>query len=287
MMDIGAYESEQMVHHSSGYHSIETTYDYDYFHQNNQNNFNNLQSNANAQHVGQHSHLYSPSAGEFGINMPAAADQTFHSYENSAAQNFYMNGSGQANLVSGQQNALQAQMAAAAISSNNALPDSYIINSDNGLSYTNLDLMYNQPSGSAGNLHLLDDHKPFASAAAPESGEVGPQTHPHAVSTPMLPSGWSSHYPTYNLDYSNRIGHYGDTIAAMNSGLPGSAKDAAGRRAPMRLEANHNNHLEPLAPGHRKQQQPTYKWMQVKRNVPKPAGKARNQNDAAGHTSRD
>lgn len=305
MMDIGAYESDQMVHHSTNYHNIDSSYDYDYYqsgrHVNNQNIFttNNSLSNGTQNSVSihpHHPHLYSSAATEFGINVEQhSANHNFTTFDNSPSQQYYLNSNsngssgphsnGQTSLVT-HPNAspiVNSPMPPVAhLSSNNLVSDAYVISSDNGLSYANLDLIYNPPANATSVHHLHDDHKPpFGASSSPvENSEMVTRSlNQHTISSSMIPTGWNGHYPSpYGIDYSNdRLPHYGDSSTGV--GLNAMTKDCGASRL---SNARSNSHLNeprkqqmPSQQQPQQPQQPTYKWMQVKRNVPKPPGNFR------------
>lgn len=163
---------------------------------------------------------------------------------------------------------------------------SHIISSDNGLSYTNLDYIYGQTHPNPLYLSQPDDKSAIqhsyssnTSATNIESSSLH-QTHQtplwplhHAIQTTQ-----SSHQATAFLEISTtqspQMGHLQQMPCISNQTTPNSMQPDIASDLPNNRDFNQseqrNNSTQPQKSAN---QQPTYKWMQVKRNVPKPHGR--------------
>lgn len=207
-------------------------------------------SNSSSSHC-YHPHLYTPLAAEYGITANSPSDDNY--YEGAGGvPNFYSSHS----------------------SNQSTVIQDHIISSDNGLSYTNLDYMYNQ-TAHANNVYINSDDK----STIPQSYNIGDdilisagQNH-SSHSTPT--TSWHQHRGHHTEYMENQLTqHMGMTTM---STLHSSNQLRQLVTPNVRLSA----HGSPGAHTQQQQQQqqqpqpsqPTYKWMQVKRNVPKPQSK--------------
>lgn len=163
---------------------------------------------------------------------------------------------------------------------------SHIISSDNGLSYTNLDYTYGQTHPNPLYLQQTNDKSAIAHAynatSTPAANiESNNLHHPQSASLWQTQTTPSNHHP---------LAGYGDNATPPNSqmnhqqmpcipnqttlnSMPSTANDMPNNcnynsRSETRTNAPTNNAPAPNSAS----QQPTYKWMQVKRNMPKPQG---------------
>lgn len=224
MMDVGMYGNEHAPH-TSGYqnHPEMGTNGYSYYQ--NHNHYHHLHhthhlnaepilayaahsnvvtpnttptststsSNSSAMY---HPHLYSPSAAEYGITTSSHSPTEQHSYfdgDTSSVHSFY----------NAQTPVSDAQQAASI-----GLPESHIISSDNGLSYTNLDYMYNHSHGGGNSAaYLHDDDKSAVTAHLSYSNnnaahgiqsDGSDQAQQHSAGSPILatasPTAWHTHH---------------------------------------------------------------------------------------------
>ncbi|XP_058463982.1 homeotic protein labial [Malaya genurostris] len=205
-----------------------------------------------------HSHLYSPSALEYGITTSNSPSDL---YFDSETQNLFYNNS---------------QSSAA------PFQQSRIISADNGLSYTNLDYMYNQQDcgdsviNEENKLHL---HR-YGTFGFPV---VGDGSSEHSVSHHAMPNTtWAHQLYTENSvqhSQSNCTVEYSITNSIESQNLNSTQSEIeneVGVSKNSNNESNSDNDRVMLQIRHDHMQQqnqtnaPTYKWMQVKRNVPKP-----------------
>lgn len=216
------------------------------------NNSNHLYSSAAA-----HPHLYSPTAIEYGIHTTSS--------NNSPSEQFYEHGeSGYYNSGTGS-------------SSNNnngsPMPENHIISSDNGLSYTNLDyIAYQQAHGNAAYLHGTDDKVHLPHLYNEEMVMANSQTvHHHASSN----NPWHhAHSHGYNVESSGNLSNQLNIATMSGSNLSSQQQISHSMHSPSGLPTTQS--ASPTLQTQQQQQQsqqqnvPQYKWMQVKRNVPKP-----------------
>lgn len=262
-----------------------------------------------------HPHLYSPGAAEYGIttsNHSPSDHSAYYDSENAVLQSYYPN---QTNANDQQQQQQQPaatptqattplQQSIPVSSNSNVISDSHIISSDNGLSYTNLDYMYG--ANHTGSMYLHGDEKPVLSHLPYNSqGSVdgtavlhSPQHHqgPNPMnSVATSTGGWQSHHlPQTNAGFidgsltAHQIGLSPMTClqrpAQMNA-LNGGNGVRTLHNQPEQTQllhaaqqSQHQHHHQTQQQTQQTQQQPTYKWMQVKRNVPKPQGKITRRN---------
>lgn len=242
----GGYSYFQPHHHPHLHHLSQTETGYSHSTTNNTlvsapittTSSNNSSSTTTSSYT--HPHLFSPSALEYGITTTSTSNNspTDAYYDNDSGHSYYNSTSGP---------------------SPNAIQDHHIISTDNGMSYTNLDYtMYNQHN-SSGYLQTDDkstiSHYSIGDEMILSSGQPNQNT----------PSNWHHHHSGYldssismsltGLNAQNQMGHA--VVNSVQSSSPG---------------IQHQNQQQ-----HQQQQQQqnlqTYKWMQVKRNVPKPQGK--------------
>lgn len=291
------------LHHHPLHHNTEFASGYQ-SHNNNNNNNNSSTPNtpptstsSNSSSI-YHPHLYSPTAAEYGITTSnqSPTDQAFYDTENSVIQSYYNN---QTNATEQQQQPSLPQTSMHSSASNSVIPDSHIISSDNGLSYTNLDYMYSQNHTNAMYLQGGDDkstiphlvYNSHHSQAVDNSTAITVQSqHNHSSPNSMITGtstvAWQSHPQQQHIGYmdggslaaSHQIGVGAMTclsgqtqMSPLNGslngrgliGLPHNQTDTQLQQQPTQNQQQQQQ-----------QQQPTYKWMQVKRNVPKPQGKS-------------
>lgn len=177
-------------------------------------------------------------------------------------------------------------------SNNEILPESastHVISSDNGLSYTNLDYMYSATPSNPLYLHQEDDKSviPLVYNQAPSTpnlentgihSQAYPTTwHSQSSQTHFQHSNHSHHSPGAYLENSMNSHQIGLTqLACLQNQTPMNALGANSNGTQNR-NLNNKSDLQ-VTPQQTSQiqspqsHQPTYKWMQVKRNVPKPQG---------------
>ncbi|XP_055538186.1 homeotic protein labial-like isoform X2 [Wyeomyia smithii] len=211
-----------------------------------------------------HSHLYSPSAIEYGITTSNSPSDL---YFDSETQNiFYNNGQ----------------------TSSTPFQQTRIISADNGLSYTNLDYMYSQQD--CGDSLINQENKlrihrygTFGLSAVSDNSSSDHSVNHHSI---PANTGWS-----HQIYGENNVVHHAQQNCA--TGFPPAGvleSQVLHSTATARLESDSklgitdgssntsgsesNSALLQLRHDHLHQQNshnaPTYKWMQVKRNVPKP-----------------
>ncbi|XP_037828490.1 homeotic protein labial [Lucilia sericata] len=291
-----------------------------------------------------HSHLFSPTAAEYGITTsntlaaatPSHPSNTSHSpseavyYENDSVHAYYATAA-----VATVPPATNSSPVTAANAAQNVPMDPAIISSENGLSYTNLDCLYNQNSPHhqhsnpstylpaeekyASVLHSqynMDDtlmhltasanntqnqqHSPqlwshqhhmnatyanaLDSSSLPmDSYNMNPHLHPHSMpqhltahsqgNPPLVGQQQSlpQHQSPPNMTCVNQNsrsqnvvspGGTTTTSTASTSSVTSTSGSNGGN-------SNNNNTTQAKSPSHGNNL-PTYKWMQLKRNVPKP-----------------
>lgn len=203
-----------------------------------------------------HPHLYSPSALEYGITTSSNNSPS----EFFEASDAYYSASGTANNGLG---------------SPGVLPENHIISSDNGLSYTNLDyITYQQTHGNQGfmmqnsvdeKVHLAHHYEPHQELMMANS-----QLHSHHHSGP---ASWHHHHPGYMDSPPHQIGLNGlNNIASMQASSLQAQQINHQMHSPSGIQSAQSTSPSLSQQQQQLQQQnvPTYKWMQVKRNVPKP-----------------
>lgn len=297
------YGSEHTAHHSSGYQSTESVgsgnaYAYypnhhhhlhhHHFHANSEflstypthNNSSPANTtppsaSSNSSSAMYHPHLYSPTAAEYGITTSSnhsPADQTFFDSENGVLQSYYVSGQGSSNAPNVDQ---QQQQQSAAV--NSVLADAHIISSDNGLSYTNLDYMYGPPNHPNNAMYLHGDDKSTINhynslAADSNAGHLAQQHHPiipNASAT--VAASWQTHQSHHNSGYLEGSIAAAHSVAMNCLPAAGHSTNGSSGRGLVGVQSDQQQqNAQHQQQQH--QQQPTYKWMQVKRNVPKPQG---------------
>ncbi|XP_058829882.1 homeotic protein labial-like [Topomyia yanbarensis] len=218
----------------------------------------NSRPNCAQQQPYSHSHLYSPSALEYGITTSNSPSDL---YFDSETQNLFYN-NGQNSTAPFQQ--------------------TRIISADNGLSYTNLDYMYSQQDcgdsliNQENKLHL---HR-YGTFGLPP---VGDGSSEHSVNHHSLQNTTWSH----QLYAENSVQHSQQNCASgfsTTNSLESQSLSTARLESDTNISVSENSNnttssdsdraLLQLRHDHMQQQNqqnaPTYKWMQVKRNVPKP-----------------
>lgn len=237
-----------------------------------------------------HPHLYSPAAAEYGITTSNLSPNEQHSYyegENNL-QTYYQNQPNTGDSPHSQVlSTVIHQNTSSAASSSSELPETtttHIISSDNGLSYTNLDYMYGQSHTNAMYLHQTDDKSTIAHAynhpTVIESNPLHSQQHSSTAWHHASQSHSNHHASTGYLE--NSIPAHQIGISSMTclqnqnplNTLTSTSNNVHGRNLHNQTDSTQTTtqHSSPQ-PQNQQSQQPTYKWMQVKRNVPKPQGK--------------
>lgn len=301
-------------HHISLAHNTELLSGYANIQNNSNNNSNNNSSTPNTTPTSTtssnnsssmyHPHLYSPVAAEYGITTSNGSPSEQSYYENTDANvihSFYNNQTTPASVDSQQQqhspsdsSVPQMSVASQAQHSqiNNVVPDTHIISSDNGLSYTNLDYMYGHSPANA--MYMSDDKssislasQAFNAANPPNLSDSNIVQSPHHVSTTTMittasAAAWHSHQhhhqssATNYLDSSSMDAHQLGLTSMSCLQTQAQLNQMRGSVVHALNSGGHNQQVsdaQQQTQQGRNTQQPTYKWMQVKRNVPKPQGR--------------
>lgn len=224
---------------------------------------------------------------EYGITM-SNNEHNFYDTDSNMVQSYYSNQSNPGDHHGMSSSAShQTTPTSASSSSNDVLPEpaptTHIISSDNGLSYTNLDYMYSSGHPNALYLHQPDDKSAIAHAYSSTSQTANIETSIHSQSHSV---GWQSQHPPQHSNHPHHTsGYLENTVNA--HGHPVGVNSAACIQNQSALSGNPNgihprtinNRTDPANSQQSPQNQPqhgqtvqTYKWMQVKRNVPKPQG---------------
>lgn len=225
------------------------------------NNSNHLYSSAAT-----HPHLYSPTAIEYGIHTTSSNNSPSEQYfeHGETTGGYYNTGNGGASTGSNNNNG-------------SPMPENHIISSDNGLSYTNLDyIAYQQAHGNQAYLHGTDEkvHLPhhYNEEMLMASGQT--TLHHHGAANNPWHHAHSHGYAVENPgNLSNQI-----NIATMSGSLASQQQISHSMHSPNGIQPTQS--ASPTLQNQQQQQQsqqqqnvPQYKWMQVKRNVPKPQSK--------------
>ena len=216
------------------------------------NNSNHVYSSA------VHPHLYSPSAIEYGIHTTSSNNSPSEQYFEHSESGYYNSGNG------------------GSTSNNNGspMPENHIISSD-GLSYTNLDyIAYQHAHGNAAylhaseekvHLHYNEDIMPNGQAINHHSGNI-PWHHSHNHVYPAEGSGNLSNQLNIATMSGNSLSSQQQINHSMHSpnGIPPTQSTSPTSQNQQQQQSNHQQNV------------PQYKWMQVKRNVPKPQSECKN-----------
>lgn len=202
-------------------------------------------------HLYTHPHLYSPSAAEYGITTSAHM-----SSNNSPSEPYYDADNGHAyyNSASGP--------------SPGSIQDPHIISTDNGLSYTNLDYMYNNQNLHSSSGYPIHPDEKVHHFNLSENILLGHSPTQSSQSSPSV-AGPTWHHPSYidsSLSHPIGLGNLGG----------GQSQHNNINNVSHNIDVTHTTASSPGLQNQSQQQQQniqTYKWMQVKRNVPKPQGK--------------
>lgn len=166
-------------------------------------------------------------------------------------------------------------------SSNDVLTEtvaSHIISSDNGLSYTNLDYMYSSGHSNPLYIHQPDDKSTIAHPYnTPPNASLESNLHSQQHSTVWQSQQSTSNHPHHGTAYlensvnTHQIGvgqvsclQNQSPLATTPNGI--HPRSLNNRNEPPQSQQNTQNQTQ------HGQTVQTYKWMQVKRNVPKPPG---------------
>jgi hypothetical protein len=203
-----------------------------------------------------HPHLYSPTAIEYGIHTSSS--------NNSPSDQYYEHGEGYYNGSSGNGNGNN--------NSGSPMPETHIISSDNGLSYTNLDyIAYQQAHGNQAYLHSPDEkvHIPhhYSEEMMMASGQA--TLHHHGAGN----NPWH-HGPGHGYSVENSGPNQLNIATLSGNNLSSQQQISHSMHSPSGIQPTQST--SPALQSQQQQQQqsqqnvPQYKWMQVKRNVPKP-----------------
>lgn len=220
------------------------------------NNSNQLYSTAAT-----HPHLYSPTAIEYGIHTSSANNSPSEQYFEHSESGYYNSGNGSAG--NGNNN------------NGSPMPENHIISSDNGLSYTNLDyIAYQQAHGNQAYLHGTDEkiHIPhhYNEEMIMASGQTtlhhhgggnNPWHHPHSHGYAVESSGNMSNQLNLATMSANSLGPQQQISHSMHS--PSGIQPTQSSSPTLQNQQQQQQSQQ-------QQNVPQYKWMQVKRNVPKP-----------------
>ncbi|XP_063703835.1 homeotic protein labial-like [Culicoides brevitarsis] len=151
-------------------------------------------------------------------------------------------------------------------------PDHHIISSDNGLSYTNLDYMYST-TGTAG--YSYEDRLRMPNSQYDQHHASISQCSSYTNS-----QTWHHHHPSMSsFSASEAVSSMGDVVdVKMDQRKYASSSQGYGMTNTIPtttqttgiIKQNDVLNETTSVPNTTQQQAPTYKWMQVKRNVPKP-----------------
>lgn len=213
-------------------------------------------SNSSSSHC-YHPHLYTPLAAEYGITANSPSDDNY--YESGG-------GGGVPNFYSSHP------------SNQSAVIQDHIISSDNGLSYTNLDYMYNQTAAHAtNNVYINSDDK----STIQQSYNIGDdilistgQNHSHTTATTPSTS-WHQHRGHHTEYMDTQLTHHigMTTMPSLHGANQLRQLVTPNVRLSSHGSPGAHNQQQPQQQQPPQTSQPTYKWMQVKRNVPKPQSK--------------
>jgi hypothetical protein len=212
-----------------------------------QQNHSNSQSHAYSQNT-PHSHLYSPTALEYGIQVTSPSSNTSPTNQPYFdGDNGYFNQSLVPGSNSNNNNNTNSN-------NNNASPsETHIISTDNGLSYTNLDYVAYQQAQQHNQQFLnLNDEKSHLQHHFNDDLVTASGSHYQAT--------WQNHgYSLENSENSNQVMTSNNQLTSqMNSRIISPDGQAASPSSPKQQIQQHV---------------PQYKWMQVKRSLPKPQSK--------------
>lgn len=222
------------------------------------NNSNHLYSAAAT-----HPHLYSPTAIEYGIHTSSSNNSPSEQYfEHGEGGGYYNTGNGSSGNGNNNNNG-------------SPMPENHIISSDNGLSYTNLDyIAYQQAHGNQAYLHGADEKVHLAHHYNEEMIMASGQHHHGAGNNP-----WHhAHSHGYAVESSGNLANQLNITAMPGGNLTSQQQISHSMHSPSGIQPAQS--ASPTLQNQQQQQQsqqqqnvPQYKWMQVKRNVPKPQSK--------------
>lgn len=226
----------------------------------------------------------------YDLSMSNNEHSFYDTDSNMVPPSYYQNQStpGEHHALSSSSHQSTPTSASASSSSNDVMAEpatTHIISSDNGLSYTNLDYMYSSGHSNPLYLHQPDDKSAIAHqynhtppAANLAENNLHPQQHSAMNSTLWQSQHSASHtnHPHHASGYlENQVNAHqigvGQATCIQNQSPLGASPNGIHQR-PM------NNRGEQTTQQNSQNQPPhgqtvqTYKWMQVKRNVPKPPG---------------
>lgn len=159
--------------------------------------------------------------------------------------------------------------------------DNSIINTDSGLSYTNLDYTNSNPLYQTGyNDNYNNRAQDVLLSGRHHQDDVNHHHHQvhHSAGNYMHDGKFANHHNIENDGYHHQhhVAHQSvPTSSCMEYQHLHRYKETDLATTSDNRLRHHNNAMHNMSTTHQQQQPmlPTYKWMQVKRNVPKPSGK--------------
>jgi hypothetical protein len=217
-------------------------------------NHQNSQAHVYSQNT-PHSHLYSPTALEYGIH-------TTPSNNTSPSQPYFDGEFFNQSLVSSNNNTSNNNNNNNSNNNGGSPSETHIISSDNGLSYTNLDYVAYQQAQQA---QQAQHNQQFLN--------VDEKTHHqhHFLNEDLIPSSGNHYQGTWqNHGYSiENSENSTNQVMTSNNQLTSQINNRM-------ISPDGQQTTSPSSPNQKQQQisqqVPQYKWMQVKRSLPKPQG---------------
>ncbi|KAK9879162.1 hypothetical protein WA026_004014 [Henosepilachna vigintioctopunctata] len=146
-------------------------------------------------------------------------------------------------------------------------PDNPIINTETGLSYTNLDYAHSS------SMYPHNSYDPYQR----DHQDILLRHHEEASDNNVIHSYLGDnkyHHLGHDVGYPQNLGSArSPPSSCMEYQHLHRYKEEAVEVVDNRMKQNHHMHSLNPVPTQQQPSLPTYKWMQVKRNVPKPAGK--------------
>ncbi|KAL7024713.1 hypothetical protein ACKWTF_013181 [Chironomus riparius] len=235
-----------------------------------------------------HPHLYSPTAIEYGIHTSSnnsPSEQYDKYYDAQSNDGYYTTtGTGSSTAVVTNNNNNNNNN-----NTNSGSPETHIISSDNGLSYTNLDYIayqqahHNQAQGYNIAISSSDDKLTLNHHYNEELLLNNPQNPLHHHHQHHHNAKIAANNPWHHTNSSNH--NFMDAPGTLVNQMQAISGNNLTTQQTLQQHAMHSpNSIQSSSPTLQNQQQqdsngqliqqqstaPTYKWMQVKRNVPKP-----------------
>lgn len=209
-------------------------------------------SNSSSSHC-YHPHLYTPLAAEYGITANSPSDDNYYeSGGGGGVPNFYSSHS----------------------SNQSTVIQDHIISSDNGLSYTNLDYMYNQTAAHGNNVYINTDDKSSITQSYSLGDDIlisAGQSHSHTATATTPSTSWHHQHRGHHTEYmENQLTHHMGMTTMTSLHSTNQLRQLVTPNVRLSSHGSPGAHTQQQQP---QPSQPTYKWMQVKRNVPKPQSK--------------